>query len=931
MKLHHILGALSALFVFANTQISAHQSKPREALLDESTNTIKTVKRAATEAAVQPLRALQITAATAPQLVRQGPDAIGGIGDWFISNGTLCAIISDLEHEGEFSARGGALVDLGFCGRADDYFSATYDLLQGSQRRPMLAQSIEAQVSDNSATIIVISSQDGAQLETRYSLNPLTPSQLHIQKHLIATEGEDFNFLSTVHFNLRSLEPFIFSSKELMNSNGFEQEDFVERGLSAIESAARVADTLITISPPDADNGIAYGWHIKSSKKTSSNELTQAPSFLLADEWSNAALFLTEDFYIGGNTGLGWLELIQIPLLGLDKNESLETQEIIYVGKHGNVASITDQLFLEQGELKQLELVSVVGQINDKDSAIHINMEDGTPVSHTRPDARGNFSLKLPKGSYQLLAKATAQRSHTQTLLANKAVNEVNIELSDAAQLQLPQGHAMRLVFVPLGDTPAPHFTDTLTGFLVHDDNGARRKPAVNQIFLAGVAGDKKEIALAPGQYQIYATRGPEYSLEKTTLELSAGDKHNLDIAVPKHINPTPGFIASDLHVHSGFSFDNAFAERERVRTFAAEQGEVMVASEHDVAVDYAPIIKKMGLTNQIASIQAIEATSLLPTDLNPYTNGHANFFPFTPTPYAYRGGVLNHEDKRWREVLANVREQHPNVLAQLNHPRRNLALSGETLPSDFEDIIDNGQFLDHMGSAAHPFNPHKPLNSHPNNVLIEPHSETGVRDIDFDLIEVANPGSYYKERTQAVRLDWLAFLKQGIRMVATANSDSHNASQQVAVPRNMVAVKTPSVPDFEQDDFLSSLKAGNSYGTTGPMLEIRLDNHTMGETFNNQRGELWVKISTTPWIDVSRIDVQINGITVDSYPLNKQLVQELLVPLAFFKDSFVTVEVHGQASEDYQAVYPGLEPYAFSNPIYVDFDADGEWTPPGL
>ena len=56
----------------------------------------------------------QITQNNATELIMKGPDAIGGIGDWFISNGILCAVFSDVSHEGEFSSRGGILVDLGY-------------------------------------------------------------------------------------------------------------------------------------------------------------------------------------------------------------------------------------------------------------------------------------------------------------------------------------------------------------------------------------------------------------------------------------------------------------------------------------------------------------------------------------------------------------------------------------------------------------------------------------------------------------------------------------------------------------------------------------------------------------------------------------------------------------------------------------------------
>ena len=42
-----------------------------------------------------------------------GPDAIAGLGDWVLSNGTLCAAISAIEHETGFSPWAGGLLDRG--------------------------------------------------------------------------------------------------------------------------------------------------------------------------------------------------------------------------------------------------------------------------------------------------------------------------------------------------------------------------------------------------------------------------------------------------------------------------------------------------------------------------------------------------------------------------------------------------------------------------------------------------------------------------------------------------------------------------------------------------------------------------------------------------------------------------------------------------
>jgi len=141
-----------------------------------------------------PVFATQIDSNNAHALIRKGPDAIGGIGDWFFTNGTLCAIISDVEHEGQFSTKGGSLVDLGFCGRADDHFSATHDLLQGSRRRPIDTHSIDIEHSATSASVIVKGATDGAKITTRYTLHSDQPDQLHIRKQLFKTDGEKFNF-----------------------------------------------------------------------------------------------------------------------------------------------------------------------------------------------------------------------------------------------------------------------------------------------------------------------------------------------------------------------------------------------------------------------------------------------------------------------------------------------------------------------------------------------------------------------------------------------------------------------------------------------------------------------------------------------------------------------------------------------------------------
>ncbi|RBP53301.1 CehA/McbA family metallohydrolase [Arenicella xantha] len=867
--------------------------------------------------------ATQITPSNAAHLMPQGPDAISGVNDWLISNGTLCAVVSDLDHEGEFSTRGGSLVDLGFCNRADDHYNSYYDLLQGSRLRPLDGQTIRIQQTSDSASIIVDSTRDGAVMQTEYRLSTTSPTQLHIQKRL--SKADDLNFYSTLNFNYHSLESFVFSSKNPRQSTGFQNEDFVSRGQSAISVAARHADTIITVSPPDAEHGISYGWQLLSAERVSGDDRYPVPHFVLADDSSNAMLILSDTFYIGDGSSIGWLQMPQLLLLDLDQ-DAIETKEIIYVGKRGDVASITDQL------LTDTTLVS--GQITEANAALHIWQDNGQPLTHVRPDHDGRFTLRIPRGRYRFEVRGSASRTISRDIeIGATAITLDTFELPTTATIKLPQGQPMRLVFEGLDGTPNPNFADTLTGSSVRDDDGETFLNPVPQLFLAGVEGDPVSVKVAPGKYRVYATHGPEHDLQKVEIEVGDDSLTTLEIAAPKRQIATPGYIASDLHVHSGVSFDNAFSETERVRTFVAENGEVMVSSEHDIPVDYAPRIEALGVQNKITSIAAAEVTSLLPTELNPYTSGHANFFPYQPDPLAFRRGMINHENRRWRNIIHDIKQQQPDVVVQLNHPRLDLRLSGKSLPSDWQEIIDNGQFLDHMGSAGHPYNPHLPLSSAPNNVLIEPDPVTGMRDIDFDLIEVINPGGeHHEQRIRAIRQDWLSLLKQGEKLVATANSDSHRSDVQVAVPRTMVNMSNDQVTAFNQAEFLRSLKAGNVYGTTGPMLEISLGDKVMGEMFSGQRGQLSLKVFSTDWIPVNLLKLQINGVTIEEYSLDSNKTEHtLLIPMSFDQDAFVTVEISGPAEQDYAAIYPGMTPYAFSNPIYIDYDGDGKWTPPGL
>ena len=128
---------------------------------------------------------------------------------------------------------------------------------------------------------------------------------------------------------------------------------------------------------------------------------------------------------------------------------------------------------------------------------------------------------------------------------------------------------------------------------------------------------------------------------------------------------------------------------------------------------------------------------------------------------------------------------------------------------------------------------------------------------------------------------------------------------------------------------FINSVRNGNFYGTTGPFMELKLDESYMGEMHSGNQGTLNGRIYSVDWAKANNLKIQMNGKQILDLKLNDSGI--FSIPLEFNQDSFITIETSGKAGENYQAVYPGFFPYAFSNPIYIDADGDGVWTPPGL
>lgn len=848
-----------------------------------------------------------------------GPDSVGGAGDWALGNGTLCAVVADPSHEGYLLPSGGSLVDLGFCGRDDDQWANLELLANLSREGTLRIDALRAEHDADGARVVASAERDGVAIETAYEVDLARPRVLRVVTRATRhAEGARVFALSdvTVH-NDGTLRPFTLARSG--RSEGFEHGGIGRASVSELVSAIAPVDRVVFVGPTDERGAIApisYALRLAGARLVDANGDERAlPTIGISTETVTMTAVFMRPFWFGDGDHVGALELAQTLFMDIEVGETAVFEREIEIEKRIDGRAATDALY-EDGVL-------VRGRIAASDARIHAEDENGSALAFAAPDSDGHFALRLPRRELALRVRASAAREVALELDLGSREGDVDlgeVALPEAAYVAIPPDLApARVVFRGEDGTPDPVFGDDLTGFRIAGDPFPAFG-ASSDLVLGGFAGDPVRVAIAPGRYVVRATRGPEFGVSTVRIEARAGQTTPLELDAPLREVETEGFVAADLHVHAAPSDDSTVPMETRLASFLAEGGEVLVSTDHDNVSDYAPLVASLGLRDRVRTIVGLEVTGVVKTDAVPASVGHHNVFPLPYRPALHRAGALRSEDRRLREIVAEARSLPGERLVQVNHPRP---------PRTIDAASDGDSFFEHL-SLGRAFDPEQPIDAEPNASLLEPDAASGFRDVDFDAVELLNGPSL--DRYRAVRADWFALLRQGFRRTGTANSDTHARRVVAAIPRNYVRAASDAPSELDEAEFVASVKRGASYGTTGPLLDVRVGDAGPGDLARVDRSgsaTLHVGVRTASWVPVSQLRVYVDGALVVARPIAGPIDFDLV--LDFARDAFVVVEVEGAPDATYAALLPGFTPFAFTNPIFVDADRDGAWTPPGI
>jgi len=479
---------------------------------------------------------------------------------------------------------------------------------------------------------------------------------------------------------------------------------------------------------------------------------------------------------------------------------SASYQRFLYVGR--TLGDVTSQFYADRGATVRISGKVTLGGAAAPGARVAVittetnpaNFPLRHPVAVLEADAQGNYAGRVPAGTYELAADYRAQSRTpspfpTLTLSAD-AVRDFDLAPLGRLQVGLadPGGQPVPgkvLVYCESG--PCVARGGNVAGGADDEGNFFRASssdpwPKDVQAWAFVDTTGKADIDLpGGGSYTIVASHGPTWSVHPSTwpadrgapFTVAAGATVTRTITLAQVLDTTE-WIGADFHVHGVNSPDAPTALLDRVRTFLADGVDLLVATDHDFVTDYGPSVAI--LDAQVATVPgAAKPSDLLATmvgeELTTFDYGHWNGFPIARTAGDLTGGAVDWGNALLssltpREIHLALRNRASTgggalpAVVQANHPRGSLGW--------FTAVwLDNGSGQTHACPQRFRLPPLAGCDPAKGQ-----DADTGLFDEGFTAMEIVN--DFEEERIHGRMNDWFTFLSRGLKVTATAVSDTH-------------------------------------------------------------------------------------------------------------------------------------------------------------
>ncbi|MDW8310296.1 MAG: CehA/McbA family metallohydrolase, partial [Verrucomicrobiales bacterium] len=438
--------------------------------------------------------------------------------------------------------------------------------------------------------------------------------------------------------------------------------------------------------------------------------------------------------------------------------------------------------------------------------------------------------------------------------------------------------------FVPARIT----ITDT-NGVLLNFRRSNRSEAVAMRRGLFYMRGTPTTVELPPGTYNVYATRGMEWSRAERRIVVRPGAPLHVSLKIAREVDTT-GFVAADTHVHTlTYSGHGDASMEERMLTLAGEGVELAVATDHNHNTDYRPVQEKMQVTEYFTPVTGNEVTTQI---------GHMNAFPLDP-----KDRPPDHRLDTWVKLADEMRAKGAKVVV-LNHPRwPSLARCPFT---EYGLNRLSGEFRD---QPTYP----------------------------FDAVELANASVLEPDPLYIVR-DWFALLNRGYRVTGVGSSDTHTVGDPPGEARSYVPSRTDDPARIDVEDACARFRRGEIIVSLGIFADVWVDDFwKMGQTnaLRDETVRVRLRVAAPSWVTPRMAMVFLNGREVARKPVLTRAPKQPTDARVEFRlprpknDAYLVCVVVGDGVN--HPAWRIQEKYtqAVTNPVFLDGDGDGHYSSP--
>jgi len=526
-----------------------------------------------------------------------------------------------------------------------------------------------------------------------------------------------------------------------------------------------------------------------------------------------------------------------------------------------------------------------------------IAAKDGEVIASLAPVAEdGTFELGLDEGVYTLQAFVRGHAASEPVIVGvGQDLGLVELEIPEPAIVEVTvidratgEPSPTRIMFDTVGGTPSSFAPDPLRP--IDKFSPGNRNASIHS------ATGKETVVVPAGTYNVIATRGFSYEYEQRSITLEPGVNEPIAMEIERVVDTT-GWLSADFHIHALWSPDSYVPYDVRVLQAVANDLDLPILTEHVYAGGFQETIEELEVDDLVHGIVGQEVTT--------FVYGHFNAFPLVWDPSKPNMGAVFPYDKAAPELFENIRSKAGgDVVIQVNHPRGTAA----------------GAYFTFVG-----------LDAEADTVVQPEHWST-----NWDAIEVFN-GSCNGGSTLEEVADWVGLTNNGYRKTLASGSDVHKESALPGTPRNWIRVTRDEVI-ADSKNLVPAVRDRNLFVSCGPFVRFTAlgadDTEVeLGQMVGvNAQGEavLNVVVEAPSWIALSELRLWENGIVVDTVDISTSVDPVVRLVDSFTvkpqKDAWYAVEVIGSGN-----LWPvdNSTPYALTNPIEVDANGDGVWTPP--